>query len=380
MKARILIIDNSTSHTGALKSILHVSRMHADHYEITLCADQRVKPFINAANIAFYAVRFVELRKGIDSLIYFPALLINSWRILKFVHAQGIGLIHVNDIYNMTGVVIKILDPGIRLVYHVRLMPDSYVRSLYALWIRIINRFSDAIVACSQAVRRGLNTHPSKTFVVCDAVDVREKHPQKRITPGAKPIRLLYLANFIPGKGHDHAIKAFAIAFSRDQNLRLRMVGGTLNLEKNERYKKRLENAARDADLEKVIDFGDFEFDVERLMKSSEVFLNFSDSESFSLTCLEALVYGVPLIATDSGGPSELFEDGVSGCLVPTGDVGAMAAAILRLSRDPGLRQRFAAAGKAAVARKFAPEISSRELTAIYDRLLSPLKVTKGPF
>ena len=55
--------------------------------------------------------------------------------------------------------------------------------------------------------------------------------------------------------------------------------------------------------------------------------LNFSESESFSMTCLESLYYGTPLIATDSGGPAELFKHGESGHLVPNRDVQAMAKA-----------------------------------------------------
>jgi UDP-glucose:tetrahydrobiopterin glucosyltransferase len=53
--------------------------------------------------------------------------------------------------------------------------------------------------------------------------------------------------------------------------------------------------------------------------------------EAFGNTCIEALAGGTPVIAFNHGGPSELIEDGVSGFLTPSGDVGAMADAVRRL-------------------------------------------------
>ena len=56
-----------------------------------------------------------------------------------------------------------------------------------------------------------------------------------------------------------------------------------------------------------VVHFDGFAANTEVAMKGHDMVLNFSEAESFSLTCLDALYYGVPLIATDCGGPAELF-------------------------------------------------------------------------
>jgi len=98
--------------------------------------------------------------------------------------------------------------------------------------------------------------------------------------------------------------------------------------------------------------------------------LNFSEAESFSLTCLDALYYGVPLIASDCGGPAELFETGKSGILVPNRDVAAMADAIVALAADADLRQRFSKASRIFVRQKFAPAHTYQLLEACYRALL----------
>ena len=81
--------------------------------------------------------------------------------------------------------------------------------------------------------------------------------------------------------------------------------------------------------------------------------LNFSEGESFSMTCLEAAFYGTPVIATRCGGPEEIIEDGQTGILVPVKDIDAMQTAILKLAGDVSLRKRLAAAGKEYVRQKF---------------------------
>jgi glycosyltransferase involved in cell wall biosynthesis len=69
--------------------------------------------------------------------------------------------------------------------------------------------------------------------------------------------------------------------------------------------------------------------------------------DSAPVVLLEALAAGLPVIATRVGGAPELLDDGVSGWLVPSDDVGALRAAIARALHDPDARARVAGAGRA---------------------------------
>jgi glycosyltransferase involved in cell wall biosynthesis len=59
------------------------------------------------------------------------------------------------------------------------------------------------------------------------------------------------------------------------------------------------------------------------------------------------------VIGTRLSGTPEIIEDGVTGLVVPPGDVAALAEAMARLAADPALRERMAAAGSQRVARLF---------------------------
>jgi glycosyltransferase involved in cell wall biosynthesis len=76
-----------------------------------------------------------------------------------------------------------------------------------------------------------------------------------------------------------------------------------------------------------------------------------SDREAYSLSCLEALGFGLPVLATSEGGLGEMLTDGRDGFLLAPGDTAGWSSAIARLSGD---RARLAAMGRAALARYLA--------------------------
>jgi mannosyltransferase len=86
--------------------------------------------------------------------------------------------------------------------------------------------------------------------------------------------------------------------------------------------------------------------------------------EGFGVTPLEAGAYGLPVVATTVGAFPDIISEGMTGTLVPPGDVAAMIAAIRPLLADSELRLRFGAAARDRVTREFS---LAREAAAIDD-------------
>ena len=78
----------------------------------------------------------------------------------------------------------------------------------------------------------------------------------------------------------------------------------------------------------------------------------------------------VPVVSTGRGGPSETIVDGVTGFLVEVDDPEALAAPVLRLLADEGLRKRMGAAGRRQVERNFSADLGAAAHCKIFEELL----------
>lgn len=92
------------------------------------------------------------------------------------------------------------------------------------------------------------------------------------------------------------------------------------------------------------------------LLAGTDIFVSASWAESFPYNVLEAMVVGLPVVATDVGGTGEAVEDGVTGLLVPPRDAGGLAGAISKLLHNPELRRRYGESGRERVAERFTVE------------------------
>ena len=101
------------------------------------------------------------------------------------------------------------------------------------------------------------------------------------------------------------------------------------------------------------------------VMKSIDIFVLSSLSEGTSITLLEAMASGKPVVVTDVGGNPALVREGENGFLVPSGNPSAMAAALIRLMGDRQLRVRMSAANLKTVEENY----SIKAMTAAYECL-----------
>lgn len=369
----ILLVDNSRAVTGAFNAMRHATEpLHRQlHFVYVVPTGSTTKALLTLDGYRVHELPFVEIsRRKADLLLYVPMLLLNGWRLYRLSRREGAQIIHLNDFYNLTGYVAKALSLGrLRVVTHVRFLPQSLVQPLARTWRWLAERGADRVVCVSDAVRRYFGA-AAKNQVIYDPLPGLERHPAPAHSPRPNAtVHLLYLSNYIQGKGQDLALAAFQQAYALNPQLRLRFVGGDMGMAKNQAFRQQLEADVAQAGLQAVVRFDGFATDVETEIKEADILLNFSESESFSLTCLDALYYGTPLIASDCGGPAELFENGHSGLLVPNRDVVAMHAAILRLAGDASLRKQFAIAGRAYVRQKFASANTYQALGALYTSL-----------
>ncbi len=96
-----------------------------------------------------------------------------------------------------------------------------------------------------------------------------------------------------------------------------------------------------------------------------------SRREGYGVAAREAMAYGRPVVASAVGGLLDAVEDGVTGVLVPPGDVRALREAVERLLADPGERRRLGVAARQRARERFSFDVSTATLVAAYREALS---------
>jgi len=250
------------------------------------------------------------------------------------------------------------------------------VATVHGLNTRTCFNWAHAIIAVSNAVKQhlvGQGMAADRITVVHNGVDLRamsradESAAVKEmwhVPPGA-PV-LITVGRLTPKKGHRDLLAALAklVGDPRWGDLRLLIVGTGALLSELAREAQRLGLA------ERVI-FAGFQRDVLPFLQAADIFVLPSIQEGLSLSALEAMALGKPVVACRVGGTPEVVVDGRTGVLVSPGEPEELASALERLLEDPEQARAMGAAGRRRVRDSFDLEQMVSKIEEIYRRLIS---------
>lgn len=235
---------------------------------------------------------------------------------------------------------------------------------------RLLRRRADVVHSISEYNRRWLESfgfrredihyHPMGIDLARFAMAAR--------SAAKNEMRILTVARLAPEKGLEHALTAVAGLYRKrpDLALRYRVIGGGP-------LKAALQARAEQLGLAGVVEFsGPQDQEVVRTaLREADVFLLPSLAEALPIAIMEAMATGLPVIATDVGGVSELVRDRETGRLVPSGDPGRLEAAMLDLIAAPREEwRRLGRAGRALVAQRHDTALLADRLVEHYRALL----------
>jgi len=228
----------------------------------------------------------------------------------------------------------------------------------------------DRVIAVSQAIagvlgRGGLASE--RVRVVYEGVPDRSALPGGReaLRDLGVPEDAPVVGNVAALTGHkDQAtlLEAAAKVVTRVPEARFVIVGeGEL--------RSRLEARSRDLGLERRCVFAGFRADLDRLIPAFTVFCLSSHMEGLGTSLLDAMAFGVPVVATAAGGIPEAVQDGITGRLAPPRQPDALAAALLEALDDPGRRAAWGRAGRRRYEERFTADRMIDATLAVYAEL-----------
>jgi glycosyltransferase involved in cell wall biosynthesis len=238
-------------------------------------------------------------------------------------------------------------------------------------------RHAQVLIAISEDAAAGLREHcmaeneirtirhivtgPSSTGKANPAHELSATKDQPSLTPTVTTVAMLR-----PNKGHDILLAAAALVLCNHPGTRFILVG-------DGSQRQALEAQCRALGVEKNVVFKGTlpHAQVEDILAQSDVFVLPSLHEPLGIAVIEAMAWGLPLIATAAGGILDLVQDGYNGLLVPPGDVASLAQALDGLLSDSELRSRLAGAARRSYLQgPFTPSAVGDSTLAAYKRAL----------
>jgi L-malate glycosyltransferase len=251
-------------------------------------------------------------------------------------------------------------------------------RPKHRLPYAIANRFFDQVQAVSDNVREFCITREhipaEKVFTVYNGVDLetidKAMPTDPRVSRGwaADSPVVVTIANIRFVKGIDILVEAAALVRNQVPQGKFLVIGAAVQ---EPEYETKLRRAVSRLDLEQHFAFFGMRRDVISLLKRSDIFCLASRSEGMSNALLEAMACGLPCVATDVGGNSEVVQEGQTGFLVASEDPYALASRIIELLSNRTRTRQLGEQGRRLVEARFSVHHMAERVRLLYLRLLT---------
>ncbi len=360
---RVLHVVLSLHPGGTERLVLElVKRLSADIPMGVCCLDERGAW---ASELQDRGITVVELRRQPG---FHPSI---AQAVAGVIHEHHAPIVHAHHYSPFVyAALARIWRPRTRIVFteHGRVSdaPPSRKRRTAN---HLLARLSSATFAVSSDLRAhliGEGFSPGAVRVIYNGIDVgplpdaaARWSARNALGIPAETIAIGTIARLDPVKKLDTLIRAVALT-ARDRPVFLLIIGDGPE-------RRALEAAAAQSARPSAVRFLGHRDDARQVLAACDLFANSSISEGVSLTILEAMAAGLPVVATRVGGTPEVIDE-TCGRLVPARDEVALAGAIQELATAPALRATLGRAARARVEEQFTLDRMVRAYRDVYEQ------------
>ncbi|HCS53188.1 glycosyltransferase [Rubinisphaera sp.] len=228
----------------------------------------------------------------------------------------------------------------------------------------IANRYADRVLAVSEdsarICRKQDPLSKSKIEPLWNGIDV----DRFAFSGPVHERRAISVARLSPEKDFPTLLNATRLVVDQYPDFQLTLVGDGVERQK-------LETLTRELKLTQNVTFLGERRDIPDLLAQSSMFVSSSSTEGISLTLLEAMAVGLPIITTAVGGNPEIVQPETTGYLVPAGDTNSLAGAICNHLSQPDTWSAMGTVARHFVEQKFHIDRMVKEYELLYRSLVS---------
>ncbi|WP_437185831.1 glycosyltransferase [Planctomicrobium sp. SH668] len=282
----------------------------------------------------------------------------------KYFQTSGIQVLHTHNTYPHFYGALAARLAGVRTVINTQ-HGRGCGPGWKSLWqFRIANLLSSRIVGVSDdATRLCQSQDPAnrkRIQCVWNGIDLE----RFRFTGPQLNHTAISVARLSPEKDYSTLFRAIPKVLEAYPDFRLKLVG-------NGAERDLLEALARELHIENSVEFLGERKDIPDLLRTAGFYVSSSKTEGISLTLLEAMAVGLPIVTTRVGGNPEIVVPGVTGKLVDSQNPDQLANAMIEMLDEQPLWPAMADAARVRVAENFNIRTMIRNYEALYSECLA---------
>lgn len=282
-------------------------------------------------------------------------MMINIYKFIRFVKSEKFDLIHAHQFHaNVLGRLIRLFGgPKVISTVHLvdkRFRPwhfifDSWTAFLCAKEICVSKAVRDFTASKAPFMKK-------KLVVIYNGIQFERRLLERELTPFKLPENLR--KKFIFGsvgrltyqKGYPYLIEAFSLLIEKKYDIGLIIIGEGPD-------RKQIKKMIEDYDLEKSVYLLGYQKFPDPFYHEMDVFVMPSLFEGFGLVAVEAMHFGLPIIATNVDSLPEIIKDGITGYLCPPENVKSLSAVMEKVLLNPEKSAQVALEGQKFVHQAF---------------------------
>lgn len=288
--------------------------------------------------------------------------IIAIFRLVKHLCGKKIKIVHIHcasgkSFYRKSIYILICKLFKVKILCHMHSGHMTHFTKKHSRLVKRILSLCDNIIVLSQSWRRFYKNIGCQNVTIIDNI---VSYPQIKVCKKDNRLHILYLGTLTPMKGFYDLLQAIGDNITDFRGKVLLHIGGLGDLEYFNKEIDRL-------DINDLIEYHGFISGAEKckLFSMCDVFILPSYFEGLPISILEAMSYGLPVIATQVGAIPEIITSEKNGILITPGHIDEIGLAIKKLLNDPDLRKRMGEISKHQ-SLKFLPEHIEKELTDLY--------------
>ncbi|MBU0573544.1 MAG: glycosyltransferase family 4 protein [Candidatus Margulisbacteria bacterium] len=366
----ILFINQFSEMGGGEKALLSIIKnLDKTRYRpsVVLPRAGKLSKALKDMKVSCHFVAIGEYSDGRKKLVDVLKYLIFSFnvvpKLIERIKKDHIDIIYANSPRVLPWACLAARAGRARVIWHVRCISGRLEKKVASAFAKDIKM----IIVDSQAAKNSLSAGGIPVRVIPAGIDLSLFPAGLPFGAGEQPPVIGAAGRLVKLKGFEDLIMAAPIVLQKFPNVRFTILGDALF--GKEDYKEHLSRLIEDMGLKDKFLLPGFVDDMAAAYREMGLFVNCSRCEGFGYVVVEAMASGLPIVASDIPSVREIAgQDGRIEFYQP-GDTEGLAAAVIKLLKEPSLAMAMAEKNKAVVKERFDEKKQIRKIEQIIDQV-----------